>query len=96
VGLLPALCLCSTCVLGFKEGQSQRSPRMEIEMAVELLCGCWELKMSPLEEQLVLLTPRHQSSPLFGFSLCHMHLFMSDFDLVFIFHLLKMKSFSPS
>jgi hypothetical protein len=33
-----------------------RSPGTGVTDGCELLCGCWELKLGPLEEQAVLLT----------------------------------------
>ena len=32
------------------------SDALELELQYELQCGCWELNLGPLEEQLVLLT----------------------------------------
>lgn len=41
------------CLRRSKEGVE--SPRTEITDSIELTCGCWEWKLSPLEKQQVLL-----------------------------------------
>lgn len=52
------ICLCTMC--GCRFG----SPGTGIPEGCEPLCGCWELKPHPLEEQLAILTPEPSLQPL--------------------------------
>jgi hypothetical protein len=54
----PYTCLYTTHIPGI-QGKQKASPdvlELDLEMVVELPCGCWELNTGPLEEQAVLMT----------------------------------------
>ena len=59
---------------GEKEGTG--FPGTGVTNSYELLCGCWELNLGPLEEPLVLLTTEPSLQP-------HCILFMAPFWLYF-------------
>jgi hypothetical protein len=50
-------CICALCVQGLKRSaEGVRSFGTRVTDGCELLCGCWELNLDLLQEQLVLLT----------------------------------------
>ena len=50
------VCLCTTRMCTTEAREGSRSPGTWVTHSCELLCKCWELNLSPLEEQPVLLT----------------------------------------
>jgi len=54
IGVWLRVCLC----------KGVRSPGTGVTDRCELPCGCWELNLGPLEEQLVFLTPEPSLQPI--------------------------------
>lgn len=58
--------LCSVCAwYPRRPEETIRSPETEVADGCELICGCRELNQGPSEDQPVILTPEHLSSPIF-------------------------------
>lgn len=64
-GGLLILCLCITCVpsAGSVQKREWRSSRPRVTEGCESLYEFWELNLSPLEDQLVLLTAASSLQP---------------------------------
>ena len=58
------VCLCTTCVPGTHRSQKRALVLLSLELdSCELPCGCWELKLGPLAEDLMLFTESSIISP---------------------------------
>lgn len=50
--VLPIMCICASCVcLVPTKPEVVRAPETGVTDCRELLSGCWEVRVSPLEEQ---------------------------------------------
>lgn len=70
---VPEYIVCTTFVLRGCDGQKRYWSLWNQSYSSELLCGCWELSLGPLQEQQVLLTTEPSFLVLF-----------SDFELTYL------------